>query len=95
MSAIWAPGRIQEGTSEDTSIAIRTNIYLDNSDRMVLEVTCKIKTTWFEGGLTPCRVLARNQRYMSTNKTKGVDICGTTMIQLDDGCESRSALGGE
>jgi hypothetical protein len=95
MSIIRALGRIPEGTCEDTSIAIRTNVYLDNSDRMVLEVTCEIKMTWLKGGSTPCRVLARNQQYRSTNRAKGVDIGGTTMIWLDDGHESRSALGGE
>jgi hypothetical protein len=62
---------------------------------MILEVMCEIKTTWLEGGPTPCRVLAQNQRYRSTNRAKGVDVGRTTMIRLDDGRESRSALGGE
>jgi hypothetical protein len=38
---------------------------------MVLDVTCEINTTWLDGGLTPCGVFARNQRYMSTNRAKG------------------------
>jgi hypothetical protein len=68
--AIWSRGGIQEDTCEDTSIPIRTNIYLDNSDRMVLEVTCEINMTRLKGGLTPCWVLAWNQWQKSTNRAK-------------------------
>jgi hypothetical protein len=67
-SAIRAPGRTQEGTYEDTSIAIRTDVHLDNSDRNVLEVTCEIKTTWLEGGPTLGRVLVRDRWCTSTNR---------------------------
>jgi hypothetical protein len=42
-------------------MAIENDIYLDNSNIMVLEVMCKIEPTWLKIGPTPCRVLARNQ----------------------------------
>jgi hypothetical protein len=61
MSAIWAPGRIQEGTYEPTKIAIENDVSLDNSNIMVLKVTCEIKMTWLKSGPTPYRVLAQNQ----------------------------------
>jgi hypothetical protein len=38
---------------------IGDDILLDNRSRWIHEVMCEIKTTWLEGGLTPCRVLAR------------------------------------
>jgi hypothetical protein len=88
MRAIRAPGRIQECTCEATTIVIRNDISLDNSNRMVLDVTCEINTTWLEGGPTPCRVLSRDQQYSSSIRAN-VDVCEITMIRLDDRCKPR------
>jgi hypothetical protein len=49
---------------------MENDVSLDNSNKMVLDVAYEINTTWLDGGPTPCRVLAQNQRYMSTNKAK-------------------------
>jgi hypothetical protein len=38
---------------------IGDDILLDNRSRWIHEVMCEIKTSWLEGGPTPCRVLAR------------------------------------
>jgi hypothetical protein len=50
--------------------AIKNDVSLDNLNRMALDVTCEINTTWLEGGPTPCRVLAQNQLHMTTNRAK-------------------------
>jgi hypothetical protein len=79
MSAIRTLGMIQEGTCEATVIAVGNDFYLDNSNIMVLEITCEIKTKWLEGGPTLCRVLARISG-SSTLIGQSVDIGETTMI---------------
>jgi hypothetical protein len=71
---------------------IGDDILLDNRTRWVHEGTGEIVMTWLESGLTPCRVLAQNQQYMSS-KRQMVDVCETTTIWLDDRCEPRGTLG--
>jgi hypothetical protein len=73
--------------------AIGYDIPLDNR-RLVTRSHGEIMTTWLESGPTPCRVLARNQRYTSSTMAM-VDVCETTTIWLDDKYEPRGTLGWE
>jgi hypothetical protein len=50
--------------------AIEDDILLDNRTGQIHEGTSEIMTTWLKCGPTPCRVLAQNQWYMSTNRAK-------------------------
>jgi hypothetical protein len=51
--------------------AIGDDTHLDNRTRWIHEGTSEIMTTWLESGPTPCRVLARNQRYTSSDRANG------------------------
>jgi hypothetical protein len=51
--------------------AIGDDILLDNRTGWINEATSEIMTTWLESGPTPYGVLARNQRYTSSNRANG------------------------
>jgi hypothetical protein len=51
--------------------SIGDDILLDNRTGWIYEGTSNIMTTWLKSGPTPCRVLAQNQWYTSSNRTNG------------------------
>jgi hypothetical protein len=49
---------------------IKDDILLDNWTGWIHEGTCEIMMTWLESGPMPCRLLAQNQWYTSSNRAK-------------------------